>query len=275
MTTALDKVLAMAGQSLGQPAQEHEDADPGRLLVVAAAAGLEEACLLLSGAELSSCPPEVLQAAALVYASAGSLEGLGLSLDESWVEATALDTTALALAGDSAKPYGDVPYADPGYQKDGKKRYPLDKDHIRAALAYFSKPSNREPYSSDQVKAIWGRIKSAASKAGISVSDSTGKVAATAALLELAAGPVAVEVTALQHKPFHGLHSHPHVHLNDNRHGPRHVQMAAGRAGKQMAESSAYVHKPFFGAHSHSHVHAGEANHGPVSGEPQHEDSGW
>lgn len=273
MTTALDKVLAMAGHPLGQLAQEREDA--ASLLVAAAASGLEEACLLLSGAELASCPPAVLQAAALVYASACSLEGLDLQA-VNWVEATALDVTALALAGDSgsdgSKPYGDVPYADPGYQKDGKKRYPLDKDHIKAALAYFSKPSNREPYSSGQVKSIWGRIKSAASRAGISVSDSTGKVAATAALLELAAGPVSMEVTALQHKPLHGLHSHAHVHLNDNRHGPREVRMAAG---KQMAESTAYVHKPLTGAHSHPHVHAGESNHGPLSGEPQREDSGW
>ncbi|HXH95544.1 MAG TPA: phage protease, partial [Thermoanaerobaculia bacterium] len=34
------------------------------------------------------------------------------------------------LAADNA-PYGDVEYADPGYQKDGQKRYPLDTEtHI-------------------------------------------------------------------------------------------------------------------------------------------------
>src|SRR6266498_3151884 len=31
---------------------------------------------------------------------------------------------ASAKATDSAKPYGDVTYADPGYQDDGVKRYP-------------------------------------------------------------------------------------------------------------------------------------------------------
>src|SRR5215831_8093109 len=42
-------------------------------------------------------------------------------------------------AGD--KPYGDVKYADPGYQSDGKKRYPIDTEkHIRAAWNYINKP---------------------------------------------------------------------------------------------------------------------------------------
>lgn len=36
--------------------------------------------------------------------------------------------------GDNKEPYGSVAYADPGYQSDGKKRYPIDTEaHIRAA----------------------------------------------------------------------------------------------------------------------------------------------
>jgi HK97 family phage prohead protease/HK97 family phage major capsid protein len=61
--------------------------------------------------------------------------------------------------GDSSKPYGDVEYADPGYQSDGKKRYPIDtEDHIRAAWSYINKPKNQEPYTADQVSKIKARI---------------------------------------------------------------------------------------------------------------------
>ena len=60
---------------------------------------------------------------------------------------------------DGKKPYGDVEYADPGYQKDGKKRYPIDtEDHIRSAWNYIHKPKNQEPYTSEQVAKIKGKI---------------------------------------------------------------------------------------------------------------------
>lgn len=57
------------------------------------------------------------------------------------------------------KPYGDVAYADPGYQEDGKKRYPIDTEgHIRAAWNYINKTKNRAPYTRDQLSKIEGRI---------------------------------------------------------------------------------------------------------------------
>jgi HK97 family phage prohead protease len=60
---------------------------------------------------------------------------------------------------DPAKPYGDVAYADPGYQDDGKKRYPIDTEaHIRAAWNYINKPKNAGKYSGDEVSKIKGRI---------------------------------------------------------------------------------------------------------------------
>ena len=66
-----------------------------------------------------------------------------------WREAQKADDT----------PYGDVAYADPGYQKDGKKRYPIDTaEHIRAAWSYINKPENQSAYSSDQVSQIKARI---------------------------------------------------------------------------------------------------------------------
>ncbi|MGH7049085.1 MAG: DUF6582 domain-containing protein, partial [Acetobacteraceae bacterium] len=50
------------------------------------------------------------------------------------------------------KPYGDVEYADPGYQKDKQKRYPIDtEEHIRAAWNYIHQGRNAEKYSAEQV----------------------------------------------------------------------------------------------------------------------------
>jgi len=50
-------------------------------------------------------------------------------------------------------------YADPGYQPDRGKRYPLDSEaHIRAAWAYIHKPRNAAKYTPDQVDAIKARI---------------------------------------------------------------------------------------------------------------------
>src|SRR5262245_50312229 len=75
------------------------------------------------------------------------------------------------MADDSKKPYGDVKYADPGY-KDGVKRYPIDTEaHCRAAWSYINMPKNQAGYSSEQVAAIKGRIKAAAKRFGIEISD--------------------------------------------------------------------------------------------------------
>jgi hypothetical protein len=72
---------------------------------------------------------------------------------------TTLEHTEKESAGDGAKPYGDVAYADPGYQSDGKKRYPIDTAaHIRAAWNYINKPANSGKYNSDQASRIKGKI---------------------------------------------------------------------------------------------------------------------
>ncbi len=71
------------------------------------------------------------------------------------------DESDAAKKGDK-KPYGDVQYADPGYQKDGKKRYPIDTpEHIRAAWSYINKSSNCSEYSSEQCSHIKSKIVSA------------------------------------------------------------------------------------------------------------------
>ena len=56
-------------------------------------------------------------------------------------------------------------YADPGWQEDGKKRYPLDtEEHVQAAARYFGRPKNRKKYSDEHAKAIDGKIDTAKKK---------------------------------------------------------------------------------------------------------------
>ena len=50
-------------------------------------------------------------------------------------------------------------FADPGFQSDGQKRYPLDSEaQIRAAWGYIHHDKNRAPYSSEQLLQIEARI---------------------------------------------------------------------------------------------------------------------
>jgi hypothetical protein len=75
------------------------------------------------------------------------------------------------------KPYGEkVDYADPGLREDKKARYPIDTaDHVRAALSYIGQEANRKFYTAEQLKTIEARIRAAAKRFGIEVSDDTGK----------------------------------------------------------------------------------------------------
>ena len=76
------------------------------------------------------------------------------------------------MASNPKQPYGDVPYADPGYQKDGKKRYPIDTAaHVKAAWSYINQSDNAAQYSSEHLALVKGRIKAAAKKFGIEISD--------------------------------------------------------------------------------------------------------
>jgi len=60
------------------------------------------------------------------------------------------------------KPYGDVAYADPGLQKDKKKRYPVENErHVRAAWNYINKAKNAAKYSSEHLASIKRKIISA------------------------------------------------------------------------------------------------------------------
>src|SRR5258708_4913696 len=86
---------------------------------------------------------------------------------------TGVQTCALPIS--TKAPYGDVTYADPGYQADKQKRYPLDSEaHCRAAWSYINMPKNAAQYSSEHLAAIKGRIKAALKKYGVDVSDDSG-----------------------------------------------------------------------------------------------------
>jgi hypothetical protein len=180
-----------------------------------------------------------VKAAALAEVAHIALSAIA-SASVDWVEATAVDTwTVAALAGKTSeggpkKPYGDVAYADPGYQSDGKKRYPLDtEEHCRAALSYINQEKNAAKYSPGQVASIRAKIKAAARKHGIQVSGDGDGEKAAATMLALAAKMNDGGIP-MNHGPFTGTHAHshflsnahghPHQHVGDNNHdgGPLH-----------------------------------------------------
>ena len=63
--------------------------------------------------------------------------------------------------------YGDVQFADPT-----NKKYPIDTpEHVRAAWSYINHRDNAAKYDKDEVKAIKDRIKRAAKKQGVEITD--------------------------------------------------------------------------------------------------------
>lgn len=75
-------------------------------------------------------------------------------------------------ASNPDKPYGNVTYADPGYQDDGQARYPLDSEqHVRAAWGYINQSDNASRYSSEHLDLIKKRIMAAGKKYGIEFAD--------------------------------------------------------------------------------------------------------
>jgi hypothetical protein len=63
--------------------------------------------------------------------------------------------------------YGDVEFADPV-----NNTYPIDNpDHVRSAWRYINHADNAAKYDKDEVKTIKSRIKRAAKKHGVEISD--------------------------------------------------------------------------------------------------------
>ncbi len=68
------------------------------------------------------------------------------------------------------KEYGDVEYAD-----EKNKKYPLDEKHIHAAWSYINMPKNAAKYSPEELASIKNRIKRAAKKYGMEISEDKNK----------------------------------------------------------------------------------------------------
>jgi hypothetical protein len=63
--------------------------------------------------------------------------------------------------------YGDVEFADPT-----NKKYPIDTaEHVRAAWSYINHPDNAAKYSKDDAEKIKDRIRRAAKKHGVEISE--------------------------------------------------------------------------------------------------------
>jgi len=63
--------------------------------------------------------------------------------------------------------YGDVEFAD-----RTNKKYPIDTpEHVRAAWSYINHKDNAAKYDADEVKAIKDRIRKAAGKHDVEISD--------------------------------------------------------------------------------------------------------
>jgi hypothetical protein len=85
---------------------------------------------------------------------------------------TVLDALTEILERDSKEPYGAVTYADPGYQADKVKRYPLDTEqHVKAAWSYINMEKNAGKYTSAQLSRVKGKIKSAAKKYDVQIGE--------------------------------------------------------------------------------------------------------
>ena len=105
------------------------------------------------------------------FEGSGDVKKLEAKFDGA-VEMLGKALTAAFEKKDSDKPYGDVTYAAPGYQEDGKKRYPIDtKEHVKAAWSYINQEKNQSAYSAKELASIKSKIKSAAKKVGIEISE--------------------------------------------------------------------------------------------------------
>jgi hypothetical protein len=83
-------------------------------------------------------------------------------------KATRIDRRDDVSPREGEREYGDVEFADPV-----NKKYPVDTpEHVRAAWSYIHHKDNAAKYDADEVKQIEARIRRAAKKHGVEISDS-------------------------------------------------------------------------------------------------------
>jgi len=109
----------------------------------------------------------------LLVAEAFGEEMADLLADMTEPEAQAIVTAAMTKVG--AKPgqaahMAGSKFADPGYQKDGRKRYALDNEkEVRAAWSYINQAKNAAKYDPADLARVKARIKRAMNKLGITI----------------------------------------------------------------------------------------------------------
>lgn len=91
------------------------------------------------------------------------------------LDSKALDKRSEELALETKankEPYGSVEYADPGFQEDRVKRYPVNSpEHVRAAWSYIHQSRDRDKYTPEQLSHIETVIRHAAEKFGVKLGD--------------------------------------------------------------------------------------------------------
>jgi len=96
-------------------------------------------------------------------------------ITESVQEALVTTTTEADTPKAETPVPGGGPYADPGYQADKKKRYPIDtKARAKAAWSYVNQADNARAYTSAQLKRIKQRIVKALKSFGVTVATQEG-----------------------------------------------------------------------------------------------------
>jgi hypothetical protein len=95
------------------------------------------------------------------------MSAVELILNEPTRKSALEQVLALAADKDTGNQYGNVPYADAK-----NKKYPIDTaKHVRAAWSYINQGDNAKGYSPEEVATIKSKIKAAAKKLGVDISD--------------------------------------------------------------------------------------------------------
>lgn len=123
--------------------------------------------MLPVAAENIALADELVVAEAFGEEVADSLNGMAAGAVTGLVAAAM--TKVGSKKGQAANTAGSS-FADPGYQKDGQKRYPLDtKEEVQAASRYIGQKRNAARYTPAQVARIKARVQRAAKKFGVTI----------------------------------------------------------------------------------------------------------
>jgi uncharacterized protein DUF6582 len=91
----------------------------------------------------------------------------GRPLERSVLMSTHIEHRRDVNPEEGEREYGDVEFADPVNNK-----YPIDTpEHVRAAWSYINHKDNAAKYNKQEVETIKSRIKRAAKKHGVEISD--------------------------------------------------------------------------------------------------------